>query len=144
MGILAAVYSPAELVTKSRVKPTSGRVTVTLAPGIAAPEASVTEPTSVAWSCALAVKDNAKKSVPASRVRCLRSSPSCGRRVSARALSVFPIAHLRLRLLLRLTQRITCRSKLQSRTTGAGILRSLVLRDYSTLISHADAWKVRN
>ena len=86
MGILAAVYSPAELVTKSRVKPTSGRVTVTLAPGIAAPEASVTEPTSVAWSCALAVNDNARKNAPASRARCLRSSPSRGRRVSAKAL----------------------------------------------------------
>src|SRR6516165_2550237 len=52
MGSLAAVYSPAVFVARSRVKPFSGFETVTWAPGIAPPEESVTVPTIVAVSCA--------------------------------------------------------------------------------------------
>src|SRR6516165_1598239 len=54
MGSLAAVYSPVVFVDSSRVKPFSGLETATLAPGITAPEVSVTVPTIVAVFCAQA------------------------------------------------------------------------------------------
>src|SRR5277367_3432301 len=60
MGTRAAVYSPAESEITFLVMPRSGFDTITLAAGTTAPDWSVTVPTMLARSCAMAPKDARK------------------------------------------------------------------------------------
>src|SRR5271157_1753163 len=74
MGILAALYAPAESEATSRMNPRSGFETVTLAPGTTAPVESVTVPVMVAvsWAhIATGIKNRVTK-----RSRAARRAPS--------------------------------------------------------------------
>src|SRR6476661_2287794 len=70
MGMLAAVYAPAESVVSSRTNPFCGLDTVTCAPGMAAPDGSVAMPTMVAVSCAIAPSAKIEQTTTNSTVRC--------------------------------------------------------------------------